>query len=66
MVEAAEMDWNRVNQLAKGVALGQLDAERLAKESQAWPDADEISALAAEAATVLDRLDSALVNYLEG
>jgi len=66
MVEMAEMDWNRVNQLSKGVALGQLDAERLATEAKTWPDADEIAALAAEAASALERLDAALTNYLEG
>lgn len=59
------MDWDRVNQLAKGVALGQLDVERLATEARAWPDADEIAALASEAATALDQLDSALTHYLE-
>jgi hypothetical protein len=66
MVEMAEMDWNRVNQLGRGVAQGQADAEELAKESKTWPDADEITALATEAATLLDRLDDAMINYLEG
>lgn len=65
MVEKADMDWRRVNQLAKWVGLGVIDTKQLAREAEQWPDADEIAALAAEAHSVLDRLDDALNHYLE-
>jgi hypothetical protein len=65
MVEKADVSWVRFHELARGVLSGQLAAEDLAKESTNWPDADEIAALATEAATVLDRLDDAMIKYLE-
>lgn len=65
MVEKADVSWVRFNELGRGVVLGQGNAEELAKESAKWPDADEITALATEAAAALDRLDDAMISYQE-
>ena len=66
MVEKADVSWVRFHELHRPVVLGQGSVEDLAKESARWPDADEITALATEAAAALDRLDDAMISYLEG
>lgn len=65
MVEKADVSWVKFNELGRGVLLGQQAAEDLARESAKWPDADEITALATEAAAALDRLDDAMISYQE-
>jgi hypothetical protein len=61
-----EVDWEQIAQLHNTVAAAMISTEKLGRDAEGWPDADEIAALAVEAHAVLDRLDDALINYREG